>query len=275
VRRILLFLFALSLAIEGHLRAAVEIPCEYRQGLVWVSVRSPERAEPWNFLLDSGAGASVLDVSAARAMGCPLGSVRTVRGVGGRAAAYDVAGLKLCASGVALPSPRLALDLSALSRACGRRVDGLIGADFFQARIVQVDFGAQKLRLLTPAELPRTAVALPLALRGDAWCVRASINSGKDGWARVDTGCDTAVEWVTTARSTQSTAGTSIAAAAGSSEAVPATLQLGPLRMAEMPTGFRTTPIFAGESGLLGNRLLERFTVTFDVAKKRLFLGAR
>jgi len=50
-------------------------------------------------------------------------------------------------------------------------------------------------------------------------------------------------------------------------------VQLGALRLADIPTGLHETPIFEGEAGLLGNGLLSRFTVTFDVAKKQLLLG--
>jgi hypothetical protein len=46
-----------------------EFPFEFREGLIWVKVRVPQSAEPLNFLLDSGAGASVVSVRAAKQLG--------------------------------------------------------------------------------------------------------------------------------------------------------------------------------------------------------------
>jgi hypothetical protein len=271
VRRLSLLLYCLTLLLAGRAEAFVEIPMEHRAGLIWLRVTPPNGAAPLHFLLDSGAGVSVLNLPAARALGQKLDSPRVVRGIGGRALAFEVARVELRLAHLPLPSPRLALDLSAISRACGRPVDGLIGADFFREHIVQIDFRAQKLRLLSREELPH-AMALPLVPRGDALCVRATVNGLPAGWARVDTGCDTALEWRPTEARTPA-ATTSIAAGSATRATTPATVQLGPLRIADVPTGFRDTPIFAGESGLLGNGLLARFTVTFDVAKKRLFLA--
>jgi len=34
-------------------------------------------------------------------------------------------------------------------------------------------------------------------------------------------------------------------------------------------------PMFAGEAGLIGNGLLSKFTVTFDVAKRQCWLKTR
>jgi hypothetical protein len=153
-------------------------------------------------------------------------------------------------------------------------VDGLIGADFFREHVVQIDYRAEKLRLLSRTELP-AAAALPLVMRGDALCVRAAVNGDSSGWARVDTGCDATIEWVAATRLEKSSAGTSIAAAAGTHAATLANIEMGNLRLSEVPIGFRPTPIFAGESGLIGNGVLGRFTVTFDVARKRLWLTPR
>jgi len=51
---------------------------------------------------------------------------------------------------VELPRGYLAVDLEKLSASCERNVDGLIGADFFRRRVVQIDFDAQKIRLVLP-----------------------------------------------------------------------------------------------------------------------------
>jgi hypothetical protein len=267
-------LACLILPLFSPANAATEIPFEHRDGLIWLNVSATGHARPMRFLLDSGAGVSVIDLRAARALGQKLETPRTVLGTGGSSTAYEVSGIELTLPGVALPAPRLAVDLSAVSAGCGHRIDGLLGADFFRRHIVQVDFRAEKVRLLSRGEVPSGACeALPLSLRGDAYCVRLSVNAQPPGWVRVDTGCDSALEWLRVARGGKTQAGTSIAAVAGSHRSALTTVRLGGMRLAAVPTGLHETPIFDGEAGLLGNGLLSRFTVTFDAARMRLLLS--
>jgi len=68
--------------------------------------------EPLNLLLDSGAGASVLSLRAARRLKMRLGATENVRGVGSQASAYHIDPLRTNAGAVALPAIPLAVDLS-------------------------------------------------------------------------------------------------------------------------------------------------------------------
>src|ERR1700678_1314215 len=96
----------LALPFLGRANAATEIPFEHRDGLIWLNVSAAGRAEPMHFLLDSGAGVSVIDLRAARALGLKLDVPQTVLGVGGSSVAYRVAGIELGLSGVTLPNPQ-------------------------------------------------------------------------------------------------------------------------------------------------------------------------
>ena len=263
-----------SLILLPRGQAATEIPFEHRDGLIWLKVTAAGRAEPLRFLLDSGAGATVLDLRAARALGAEIGRPLTVHGVGGRGTAFRVKSTPLSLASVPLPDPGFAMDLSTVSAACGKRIDGLLGADFFRKHIVQIDFRAEKIRLLSRGELPPAGgETLPLAQRGDALCVRLSVNGQRPAWVRVDTGCDAALEWVTQDTGREKRSGPSVAATRGSRRRIPAAVQLGALTIGSVSTGLHDTAIFPGEGGLLGNGLLARFTVTFDTAKGRLFLA--
>jgi hypothetical protein len=97
---------------------------------------------------------------------------------------------------VNLPNRLLTLDLGKLSRSCTYRVDGLIGADFFAGRIVQIDFRTSKATLLASGT-QSAGQASPLEVRHSAISLKASINGKRAQWFRVDTGCATPVQWVT------------------------------------------------------------------------------
>lgn len=58
-----------------------EFPFEYREGLLWIEVNIPQAEKPLNFLVDTGAGVSVINLNTARRIGLKLGQQVTVRGV--------------------------------------------------------------------------------------------------------------------------------------------------------------------------------------------------
>ena len=257
----------------GVARAATEIPCTVSGGLIWLQVQLAGQSAPLDFLLDSGAGKSVLDLRAARRLGVALGAGETVQGVKGRCTAWRVESFVGWVASVPVPGKMLALDLSSVSAGCGRRVDGLLGADFFREHIVQINIAAQKVRLLSRAELAACpGQTVPLARRNDALCVRLEVDGNTPQWMRLDTGYSGALEWVTARVKTRPLATTSLATAAASGTTIRTDVRLGEERISGVRTGLHTRPIFSGESGLVGNGLLSPFVVTVDAAKSRLLL---
>lgn len=273
-RALRLIAFALlALVVSGQ--AATEIPFRFADGMIWVKVQPSAQSAPLNFLLDSGAGASVLDLRAAQRIGTKLGRSETVQGVDGRATAYRVSDFDSTVGSVAVPRSVLALDLSGVGAGLSQRIDGLLGADFFRGRIVQIDFAAQKIRLLSRAELRETGCEiLPIASRNGAMCVRVGVAGQPCEWMRVDTGCSSALRWVISSEKAKKLSATSLAVAVKTSREISADVQLGDCRLAGVKTGIHTRQIFAGEAGLLGNELLSKFTITFD-GQRRLLLAKR
>jgi hypothetical protein len=51
-----------------------EFPFQLREGMLWVVVRVPETPRELEFLLDSGAEASVIDLQTARNIGLTMGT---------------------------------------------------------------------------------------------------------------------------------------------------------------------------------------------------------
>jgi predicted aspartyl protease len=250
-------------------------PFEYQNGLIWLTVRVDGAEEPLRFLLDSGAGVSVIDTAAARRAGVKLGARQTVRGVSGEQTAQRVDGFRGTVAGMQAPGKLLALDLSAVSQEARRRIDGLLGADFFRGRIVQIDYARRVVRFPSRAETGAgSGERLPLAVRGDALCTRASVNGEAEQWVRVDTGCDTGVRWVanTAASAGRKNGEASVGVTAGGAQGRIAEVRLGELRLGPVSGRVQRERIFAGEGGLLGNGVLGRFVVTVDVTGKALWL---
>lgn len=277
MRWLLCVIFAVQAAVARGEAATspTEFPFEYREGLLWVQIQVAESREPLRFLLDSGAGVSVVNLDTARRLGMPLGERVNVSSVQTTMTGYWPQKLSANASGVVLPSDFLALDLSKLSQACEQSVDGLIGADFFKGQIVQIDFIAQKIRLLQTNDAAAGTKTSPLEIRSCGLCVKASVNGGKPQRLRVDTGCATALQWVTSkVQPERCTSKVAIGLAQLNIPQTQTTVTLAGHTFRDVPTGLHRKAIFDGEKGLLGNGLLSRFdTVTIDSRAGRLSFG--
>jgi hypothetical protein len=250
-----------------------EFPFEFRDGLIWVEVQARESSRPLHFLLDSGAGASVINLHTSRELGLKRGRRVTVQGVQSTSTGYWPQHLSTDPAGIPVPKDLLCVDLAELSGSCTCPVDGLLGADFFAGRTVQIDFEARKIRWLKPGEIPAGKETLPLrAVRG-AWLVPINVDHGKTTqWMRVDTGCAAGLQWV--APGVRSKAEDSAVAVALTRLSIPSTrttVRIGTNEFADVPTGLHEREIFRGESGLLGNGLLSRFkSVTLDCRSGRI-----
>lgn len=260
--------------VQAQPSPSTEFAFEQRGGLIWVKVSVPQSAEPLNFLLDSGAGVSVVNLRTTKRLGLKLGQRVDVRGVGNSTDGFWPQRMQATAGGVELPKECLAVDLAELSRACDCGVDGLLGADFFQERVVQIDFVARKIRLLPSSDMTGATNVVKLKLNRGALLASVGVDENKPQWLRVDTGCTSALQWVTSRRKTAArSSGVSVGLTELNIPATTTTVKLGSMTFDSVPTGLHRTPIFAGESGLLGNGLLMRFErVTFDTKAGRLVL---
>jgi len=272
-----LFLVAALPGAQAASPRATEFPFEFREGLLWIRVAVPQTNGPLNFLVDTGAGVSVVNLSTAKRIGLKRGREVVVHGVQTRLTGYWPERLSAKAGAVELPHEYLSVDLEKLSSSCGRPVDGLLGTDFFRGRAVQIDFDAQMIRLVESGKKGRAREALPLELRPCGMRVPISVNGRKRQWVRLDTGCASALQWVTSqVRPEEGTRRIAIGLAEMSIPQIETTVGIGEYEFARVPAGLHETAIFPGEAGLLGNTLLARFSsVTIDAIAGRLILESK
>jgi hypothetical protein len=269
----IVFVFLLS---QGRAEPSpiAEFPFQLREGLIWIQVTVPQSAKPLNFMLDSGAGVSVINLHTAQRLGLKLGNRVSVRGVQTSVGGYWPQRLSASVGEVHLPKDYLAVDLGDLSQACDCGVDGLIGADFFSKRVVQIDYEAKKIRIFKSATDIESSESLPLEMRPCGMRVPLQVNGGKQQWVRLDTGCASALQWVTSEVASNNCS--RLPAIGVSKLSIPqakSDVRLGKIEFKAVPTGLQDKEIFAGEAGLLGNGLLSRFaSITVDASAHRLIL---
>ena len=255
-------------------KEAAEIPFRVSDGLIWVDVNVEQHNQPLHFLLDSGANVSVIDIKVAQNLRARLGHKVAVQGVQSEVVGFWRTRLNATAQGVPLAKDYLGLDLSALSGECKTPIDGLIGLDFFRGRVIEIDFESSVLRLLNSSPKDSTN-GLALEARSCGLRLPITVDGHKNQWVRLDTGCASALQWVSSDVKRNACQGTKVAVGL-SPILIPqraSHVEIGQFSFEEVPTGVHSKPIFMGEAGLLGNDLLLRFkSVIIDLKRNRLHL---
>ena len=144
-------------------------------------------SRPLSFLLDTAAGASVLNRSTAESLGLPFIAEHDQRNAGSGDNPTRIAvlpGGTISLDLWTLNLPRLvAVPMDEVARSYGTQLDGLIGYELMAEYVVQIDYDAQTLTLIDPGsfEYKGRGAVLPLELRGHEPIVRAQLGlPGKD-----------------------------------------------------------------------------------------------
>jgi len=277
--RVSLFLFSVVVAWAVPARAEDRSQVgaahlKIADDLAWVEVSVEGSAEPLHFVLDTGASISVLDRAVAREMSVKLGRRIKVLGTQGSTAGHTTSGFRGSLAGSSFPEKLLVLDLSRISRMCHRRIDGLLGADFFEGHRVQLDFAEGMLRIGDACNaVDDSATTLKLARRNDAWCISGVVDAGRTQWFRIDTGYDGALAWWPgKARGSIASDTSSVAATIDLPERGSSTVRLDRLTLDDVPTSLLDRRPFTGEAGLVGLSLLSQFRMTMEVDRRLLIL---
>lgn len=172
--------FALLLGTSGCLGAgtaqrarapaqgfAITVPYEDAAGLIVVDVTIDGIAAPQRFVVDTGAGTTVITTRLDRALGRRRHGQITVADATGRRERMPVARL----SGLELGGVRFedvgaaVLELAPVEQNLCTRIDGILGTNVFQHGVLELDYPAQRVRLASePKRLPARGGGEPLAL---------------------------------------------------------------------------------------------------------------
>ena len=173
-------------------------------GLVLVPIRSPD-GEPMAFILDTGAGITVLTPSAAARLGVSPGRTVDAQAIGGTVPVALGTLDELRVGDAVLEDLDVAvLELPrAVVVQLGRPVDGVLGRSFFEQADVTLDVGASALTLHPPGSLAdEREGGVRFRLPGGVVEVRADLGDARRLRAVLDLGANGSVVSRTTAKST-------------------------------------------------------------------------
>ena len=244
---------------------------------------------PFDFLVDTGAIFDVVDTERAVELGIESAGEYDASGAGEATMNLETAeGVRLGLDGLELPPQevRVAPINAAIGRLEGRRLDGLLGYDFFSRFAVQLDYVTGTLAI--GREPLGVALALPLVRRHPF--VQAAFSVGGRRFEQeflVDTGFRSALVLTSpfvAEHDLVALVGHTIEATTGIGIGGPTVERVGRVERLELG-GFALKNVVVslsqaragtlanrGFGGIVGSEILRRFTATFDYPHQRLLL---
>jgi len=294
----LLVVAGLAAAAPGGVgRIVGELPFEIASNKPFVQVSINGSAKQW-FILDTGcSGTSVIAKECAVRTGLQ-GEGETKEHIGaGAGVSVGVAavhGVTLEVGGATMTSPELRVfSLAHVAPFEGRRVDGLIGQDFLERHVVEIDYARARIRILDPATFvsPAGGIAIPIALQNGLAVAEGAVTvpGGDSIPCRlvIDTGVRATLilyhPFAVTHRLLDRPGNLLSATVGGGAGGETrgdigrlATLSIGASRFERPVVIFSrdTVGVFAGgdPDGIVGGELLRRSRVTFDYPHGRIIL---
>ena len=255
------------------------IPFELYGNQIFVRVRVNTLGPFW-FVVDSGAGGWIVDRAHAVRLGLHL-EQETAQGTGAGSGTYDVSYVKDVSFSIAefaIPVPLIGvIDLGNNRSQIGREIEGLVGYDFFEKFVVEIDYQAKIIRLFDPKTYHYAGAGetIPITVDREARNPFLTVEITVPGTAPqsrkllIDTGSNDTLDDGFVAKSTgpqrEIVSGVGLGKEFKSTVARVSKLRLGAVSFENVYAG-------AGGVPLLGGEILRRFTVIFDYAHEHLIL---
>ncbi len=273
---------------------ATSIPIQISGNHIYVPVSINGKAKKW-FILDTGAEMGVINKSVAEELGLAMSGDIEGRGGGEQSISVSlVSDLTLEVSGATITGQTLAaVALDALEPKIGRRMEGILGSEFFHRFVVQIDYEHKLLHLYDPATFTYegTEQPIPIILESNLPMINIAFQVAgckrSTGKFLMDTGANSAidisspkVEADSFAQCASKTYAGNISYGVGgaSKQLVARTdiLDFGGHAVPSLIGSLMQDKLGAGASkdrdGLIGGELFKHFVITFDYTGRRLWL---
>jgi predicted aspartyl protease len=272
---------------QGH--SAEMIPFTSYERHIYLPVRIVGYQEELMFMLDSGASMTVIDSTLAARMELPLGERLVGAGAGGmadfhmtRVPGFSIEGVSFAEQTV------IAYPISdIIRRFADVEIGGILGYDFLSRFVTRIDFERNLISLIEPDSFVAsdTVVALDAPLKHNVFSLACTLDGRYGGTFLIDTGAGNSILQKRFADEHNITGNRrnieiSIIGAGGEDSAHLAVFDsftIGGFTIEDpvfaLSASERGVGAFADISGIVGNDILNRFTVTLDYANQKVYLA--
>jgi predicted aspartyl protease len=269
-------------------RGSATVPFEYRHRHIFLPVRIAERTEEVLFLVDSGASMTVIDSTIAAELGFPMGGIIPGAGAGGMANFHmiSVPGLRL--DDIELAEQRaVAFPVAGLVRQFEEtEIGGILGYDFLSRFVTRIDYERCMITFFEPDSFAAHGgeAVVDAPLMHNIFSVPVGLDGARGGSFLLDTGATSSLVGRAFARTAgiiegKPTFEIALRGAGGEERAALCrfdSLSIGTIVMPEpvlaITADARGFSALENVDGLIGNDVLERFTVTLDYRSQRVLL---
>jgi hypothetical protein len=275
-------------------KGTAKLPFDYRARHVWLKA-SVNGGPPEDFLFDTGASVTVLDSAWAATHGLKTSGRMQAAGAGaaGGASFTTLGSLRVASpanDGVELHDVKVAvLDVNpSFEPMFWRSMAGVIGYDVISRFVVTVDYDDSLLVLHDPATWTYTGTEKPLSMvmNGTVPALKGKFDDADEGLFRLDVGSSSTVDVhapfakrtgiLNRMGKTTRFDGVGFGGTFSSDVGRLRSMSLGPYEWDDpvVTVSHATEGAFASEefAGNIGNRILERFKVTFDYERRQVYL---
>lgn len=277
-------------------RDGTEVPFEVYGGHLFIQGKLNGIASG-RFLLDNGAADVFISEAKARSLKLtPQSSVKIPGSAQGIATVY-VPDVKVQIGSLTLKDQRSvvipAAEMKGLSQYFGRNLDGIIGYEFFQQMVVEMDYAKQVLRLHQPKtyRYRGTGYRLPLQIKNRRPYIEATVlpygsgaiagtllvDLGSNGALSVGAGCGRDKTLRATAPKLLRRQLTTIHGSQQIYMGRVRALNIGSFRLNAPLTVFETNPKVECDriAGKIGTQILRQFRIIFDYPQQQLILESK
>jgi len=281
--------FSRSAPSPGRRTPIAELGFELVGGHIYVPV--VVNGHKTTAIVDTGAASSVMDLGLAEQWNLPVRGQMTARGTGGEAVKGKILdGVSVKFDEVTVPVS-YAVPLTPLASSEGRRLEVIVGHEFFAHYIVDIDYAQHRLRVFDPGtEVSFPGVVLPIRIVGNHPHLRLEMLAGSESYpldAMIDTGASASG---LTARflsdhplplpmTPSGIIGGGVGGFIQGRFFRPRSLHVGSLAITNPVLTLTDTETGAGGQNSdremdLGASILQRFHVTFDYGRERVILSS-
>lgn len=264
------------------------IPFEMNGGHIYIQGRV-NHSQPLWFILDTGAHSSVINRERAQELGLKMEEGYQATGAGGTVESARISDVTFDFGGAALRNLTIStLPLNYLEDTSGRRMDVILGSEFFKSFVVEIDYETKHLKLHDPQGFVYRGAGevLPLKFFDNHPYVRASIElPGREpieGEFVIDLGSNFSVtllpsfikqhDLLKSVSKTVMTRGRGVGGEVQMPVGRIGGLRMGRYRLENPVTVFPATGTFGrdGKAGNIGSGIMTRFKLIFDYSRSRV-----